>query len=144
MKVTTMKYDHLIIEKREYVFLKRLLNVSGYYADTTLRSSLKKLSEELYHAKILDEEAMPADVVRLNSRVEVRSGRGWKRKFQLVSPSNSDYKSDKISILTPMGAAVMGYSRGDTFSWKFPGGLQTVTIAAVEQIKIPIDLSVDL
>lgn len=144
MKVTNMKYGDLIIEKREYVLLKRLLNVSAYFADTTLRNSLKKLSEELQHAKILDEEAMPADVVRLNSRVEVRSGKGWKREFQLVIPSKSDYKSDKISILTPMGAAVMGYARGDTFTWTFPGGLQNVTIGEVEQQKQPIDLAVDL
>lgn len=142
--VNEMKYDNLIIEKKEYVFLKRLLNLSGYYSDSTLRASLKKLQEELSRARILDEAAMPADVVRLNSRVEVSSGNGWERKFQLVSPANSDIKSDKISILTPMGAAVMGYARGDSFSWVFPGGLQTVEIGAVEQVRKPIDLSVDL
>ncbi len=139
-----MKYDNLIIEKKEYVFLKRLLNLSGYYSDPTLRASLKKLSEEFYNAKIVDEEAMPADVVRLNSRVEVSSGNGWKRKFQLVSPSNSDIKSDKISILTPMGAAVMGYARGDSVSWIFPGGPKTVSIGEVEQLKKAINLSIDL
>lgn len=139
-----MKYDNLIIEKKEYVFLKRLLNLSGYYTDPTLRASLNKLSEELHNAKIVDEEAMPDDVVRLNSWVEVSSGNGWKRKFQLVSPSNGDAKSDKISILTPMGAAVMGYARGDSVSWIFPGGPKTVSIGEVEQLKKVINLSVDL
>lgn len=140
-----MKYDNLIIEKKEYVFLKRLLNLSGYYSDPTLRASLNKLSEELHNAKIVDEEVLPEDVVRFNSWVEVvSSGNGWKRKFQLVSPSNGDAKSDKISILTPMGAAVMGYARGDSVSWIFPGGQKTVLIVEVEQLKKVINLTVDL
>ncbi len=139
-----MKYKRLLIEKKEYVLLKRLLNLSGYHSDMSLKYSLKKLSEELQVAKILDEETMPGDVVRLNSEIDICADNGWKKQFQLVSPANSDIRANKISVLTPMGAAVMGYARGDSISWVFPGGHISVKIEGVKQRKHPLNLSVDL
>ena len=68
-----MKYGNLILEKKEYVFLKRLLNVTGYYKDENTKVSLKKLSGELTSAIIYDHEEMPADVIRFNSVVKVDS-----------------------------------------------------------------------
>jgi regulator of nucleoside diphosphate kinase len=50
-----------------------------------------------------------------------------------VSPAESDVKNDKISILTPMGAAVIGYAEGDTLIWEFPSGEQEMIIEKVEQ-----------
>ncbi|HBR53741.1 MAG TPA: transcription elongation factor GreAB, partial [Flavobacteriaceae bacterium] len=53
-------------------------------------------------------------------------------------------KKDKISILTPMGSALFGYSEGDTIEWDFPSGTQKIKIVAVTQdttqrtIDIPI------
>ncbi len=139
-----MKYRSLVIEKKEYVLLKRLMNLSGFYNDETLRKSAKKLSEELETAHILDETEMPEDVVRLNSEVTVRSGAGWRKTFQLVMPKESDLKKDRISISTPMGAAVIGYAQGDTVLWDFPTGEQRLTIEKVLQKKKHINLDMVL
>lgn len=128
-----MKYGSLVIVKKEYVLLKQLMNLSGYYKDETLRSSVKKLVGEMESARICDEVDMPVDVIRFNATVTIVSDGGWHKRFKLVMPDKSDVKNDKISILTPMGAAVMGYSQGDNVIWEFPSGEQKLTIEKVEQ-----------
>lgn len=136
-----MKYGNLILEKKEYVFLKRLLNVSGYYKDENTKESLKKLSTEMTVARICDNDEMPNDVIRFNSVVTVKSGT-WENQFQLVIPTERDIAANKISILAPMGAAVMGYAQGDSVIWKFPNGSKELLITSVIQAEKPIDIDV--
>jgi regulator of nucleoside diphosphate kinase len=128
-----MKYGRLVIEKKEYVLLKRFMNLSGYYKDDTLRISVRKLVGELESALICDEADMPKDVIRFNATITITSKKGWQRKFKLVMPYDSDVRKDKVSILTPMGAAVMGYAEGDSLVWEFPTGEQQLTIEKVGQ-----------
>lgn len=136
-----MKYGNLILEKKEYVFLKRLLNVSNYYKDQTTKDSLKKLSEELNNALIYDHDEMPDDVIRFNSVVAVQSGT-WQTEFQLVIPTERNISANKISILAPMGSAVMGYAIGDSVNWNFPNGVKELKIISVKQAEKPIDIDV--
>lgn len=128
-----MKYGSLVIEKKEYVLLKRFMNLTGYYKDDSMRTSVKKLVGELETAQIFDEHDMPDDVIRFNSTITIASKNGWNRKFRLVMPNDSDVKNDKVSILTPMGAAVIGYAEGDSIIWEFPSGEQKLTIEKVEK-----------
>lgn len=139
-----MKYGNLVIEKKDYVIVKRVLNLSEFHRDLTLRKSVGKLSKELESAKICDEAEMYEDVVRLNSVVTIASKNGWNKKFQLVMPKESDIKNDKISLLTPMGAAVIGYAEGDSLVWEFPSGEQKITITKVKQEKKHINLNMIL
>ena len=136
-----MRYGNLILEKKEYVFLKRLLNVSGYYKDQNTKDSLKKLSAELTNALICDNEEMPADVIRFNSFLTVSSGT-WSTEFQLVVPTERNIAANKISILAPMGSAVMGYAEGDSVIWNFPNGTKELTITKVKQAERPVDIDV--
>jgi len=128
-----MKYGSLIIDKKEYVYLKRILNISGYAEDFQTKKSLQRLIDELKNAQIVDEIEMPTDVIRFNSRIMVYSESGWEKSIQLVIPQDKDVKQDKVSILTPMGAALFGYSEGDTIEWDFPSGKQVIKIIAVVQ-----------
>ena len=139
-----MKHGNLIIEKKEYVLLKRLMNLSGYYKDETLRKSVKKLLGELESAKIVEDVKMPADVVRFNSVITIGSKEGWHKTFQLVLPTESNIKEDKISITTPMGAAVIGYAEGDTIIWEFPNGVKELTIEKINHEKKHINLDMVL
>jgi regulator of nucleoside diphosphate kinase len=132
-----MIHGSLIIEKKEYVLLKRFMNLSGYYSgyykDQTFRKSVEKLVGELESAQICDEADMPKDVIRFNTTLTIGSESGWRKTFKLVMPNESDVKNDKISILTPMGAAVMGYAEGDSLIWEFPSGEQRLSIEKVVQ-----------
>jgi len=136
-----MKYGSLVLEKKEYVFLKRLLNVSGYYKDQNTKDTLKKLSTEISSARIIDNEDMPVDVIRLHSTVSVTYG-NRQMEFQLVVPTERDIAANKISVLSPMGAAVIGYAKGDVVSWNFSNGAKELTITHVKQAERPVDIDV--
>ena len=114
LKNVEMKYGSLILEKKEYVYLKRILNISGYAEDHETQKSLMKLYEELKTAHIVDEAELPHDIIRFN-------------------PIDKDVNKSKISVLTPIGSALMGYSEGDTIIWDFPEGKTQLTIAKVIQ-----------
>lgn len=128
-----MKYGSLILEKKEYVYLKRILNVSGYAGDFEIQRSLQKLSDELKEAKILDHESMPSDIIRFNSKVTLIFEDGLEKTLQLVIPTERDIQKHKVSIMAPMGAALIGYAAGDTIIWDFPGGKHHLKIATVNQ-----------
>lgn len=128
-----MKYGNLILEKKEYVQIKHLLNLSGFTEDAETKQSFVKFIEELKTAHILDEHDMPADIVRLNSLVTVASGNQWEKTIQIVPPAEKDLKANKISVLTPMGAALFGYAVNDDVFWNFPSGPKELKILFVEQ-----------
>ena len=86
---------------------------------------------------------MPKDVIRFNSIITVTSG-AWQSQFQLVIPTERDISKNKVSILAPMGSAVMGYAEGDTVTWNFPNGTKELFIAKVEQAEYPVDMDVAL
>lgn len=136
-----MKYGGLILEKKEYVLLKKLMNLSGYHKDVTYKKSIAKLNNELKTAVVKDDKDMPTDVIRFNSIVTITAEEGWQKSFQLVKPSDSDLSNKKLSILTPMGTAVIGYAKGDTLLWEFPAGEKTLTVTNVEQKNNYIDIN---
>jgi regulator of nucleoside diphosphate kinase len=69
----------------------------------------------------------------MNSRLSVRDlGSGKKLiTFTLVFPSDADVEQDKISVLAPLGTAVLGYRLGDTFEWKMPGRVRRLKLEQV-------------
>ncbi|CAM4094182.1 GreA/GreB family elongation factor [Gillisia hiemivivida] len=130
-----MKYGSLILEKKEYVYIKRILNISGYAEDFETQKSLQRLIGELKNAQIVNEADMPEDVIRFNSKIMVYSENGWEKVIQLVIPPDKDAKQNKVSFLTPMGAALFGYSEGDSIEWDFPSGKQKLKIVTVTQVE---------
>ena len=139
-----MKYGSLIIEKKEYVNLKRILNISGYVEDFETQKSLQLLINELKNAQIVDEADMPEDIIRFNSKIRVSSEKAWEKNLELVIPSEQNRKEGKISVLTQLGATLFGYSEGDVVEWNFPSGSQKLKITDVKQEKsskkIPINI----
>jgi regulator of nucleoside diphosphate kinase len=134
-----MKYGNITLEKRDFVYLKGILNVSGFENNRETRESLAKLETELKTAIVLDEAEMPADVIRFNSRISLVVDGSSKVEMQLVKPQYKDLKTNKISILTPMGSALIGYAKEDQVLWEFPSGLKKITILGVEQEKLLSD-----
>lgn len=137
-----MKYGGLILEKKEYVLLKRFLSLSGYHKESILRQAVKKLYESLDTALILDENEIPKDIIRFNSVFTITSVCGWHKRFQLVIPTDSDINSNKLSILTPMGTAVIGLAKTDNFLWDFPLGKEKITITEVMQSHSHLDIDI--
>lgn len=128
-----MKYGNIILEKKEYVYLKRLLNLNTYTNNSNTQSSIQRLIEELKTAQIVDEIEMPEDVIRFNSNVKVIAENGWENTLKIVVPSEKNVKEHKISVLSPIGIALFGYSENDELVWDFPGGQRKIKIVAVNQ-----------
>lgn len=131
-----MKYDQLIIEEKEFLIIEKLLNLNKIAESITAKSHILKLQDELRNAtKVVPENEMPKDVVRLNSIVTVSSqDSAWKKTFTLVVPSESNVAESKISLLMPMGTAVLGYAKEDAILWDFPGGLKELKVVNVIQV----------
>ncbi len=87
------------------------------------------LSYELSRAKVLKNEKMPEQVVRLNSRVKVKDLDSKREMvFDIVLPQFSDVKANKISVLTPMGSALIGLAAGSKIAWKMPAGIRNLEV----------------
>jgi regulator of nucleoside diphosphate kinase len=65
-------------------------------------------------AKVVPDTDMPADVVRMNSRVEFELDDGKRQVVELVYPKDANIDEKRISVLTPIGAALIGLSSGQT------------------------------
>lgn len=134
-----MKYGNLIIEKNEFYFLKELVSWTKNYKDRHYKTSILKLLEELKQADIRENSEMPNDVVRLYSKATIKTPFQVKRTYQIVTPDKSDLRLNKISILAPMGLALLGYAEGDKIIWEFPIGKKEIEIQKVEQLLYTTD-----
>lgn len=101
------------------------------------REYWRALEDEVEKAMIVPEHEIPANVVTMHSRVRIIDMRtGEQRVFQLVFPSEANYSEGKISVLAPIGMALLGYAAGTEIEWKVPSGYRRLLIAAVEQRQV--------
>ena len=94
---------------------------------------LDTLEEELDKAKIVKPADIPPDVVTMNSRVRVKDitvGREF--VCQIVFPKDADSGLNRISILAPIGSALLGYRSGSTVEWQMPSGTRRLKVLSVE------------
>jgi regulator of nucleoside diphosphate kinase len=93
---------------------------------------LQRLQEELDRAHVVETTAIPQDVVTMNSRVRLLDVyTGEERLCALVFPSDANIELNKISVLAPIGTAMLGYRVGDMIEWEVPGGLKQLRIAEI-------------
>lgn len=99
--------------------LGRLLNL----VETQPGKRLEKLESELVRAKVVPRGRIPKDVVTMNSRVifENETTRE-RREITLVYPGNADIDAGRISVLVPVGTALLGLRVGQSIDWELPGG----------------------
>lgn len=113
---------------------RRLEELIGNPSALEDRSSdcLARLRDELARAEIVHQKDIPPDVVTMNSTVHlIDTKTGEKEAFTLVFPSDADIEQGRISVLAPVGTAILGYKAGDTFVWSVPGGERHLRIEAV-------------
>jgi regulator of nucleoside diphosphate kinase len=96
------------------------------------RHNAEELQMELKKAKVVDKDDLPQDVVRLNSRVIIKEeDKGKVMEVMLVTPDKADIKLRKISVLAPIGTALIGFRKGQKVAWQVPSGKKTFTILDV-------------
>jgi regulator of nucleoside diphosphate kinase len=102
-------------------------------SDPRKHGDLKGLTQELRRAIIVDPKDVFSDVITMNSRAEMRDlESGETDAFTLVFPSEANIDQEKISVLAPIGAGMLGYRVGDEFEWNVPAGLRRMKVTKVE------------
>ncbi|MGI6244738.1 MAG: nucleoside diphosphate kinase regulator [Pseudochelatococcus sp.] len=92
----------------------------------------EELQGEMERARVVAPDKVPAGVVRMNSEVEFESDDGQRRRVTLVYPGDADISAGRISILTPIGTALIGLSEGQSITWTARDGReQRLTVLSV-------------
>ena len=92
-------------------------------------SRIRFLQKVLEHSRVIDPAALPKDRVCLLSRVEFTTlSTGTRMKFEIVSPHEMDLEAGKISLKSPIGAALMGKKVGETAEAHTPSGILRLRI----------------
>jgi regulator of nucleoside diphosphate kinase len=83
----------------------------------------EKLESELVRANVVSREKIPKDVVTMNSRVIFENETtGERREITLVYPGSADIDAGRISVLVPIGTALLGLRVGQSIDWELPSG----------------------
>lgn len=93
---------------------------------------LEELDRELDRAEVVAAENLSPDVVTMQSTVRVRDvDSGTRVVYTIVYPVDADIDRKRISILAPVGTALIGYRAGDLIEWATPGGTRRLQIEEV-------------
>jgi regulator of nucleoside diphosphate kinase len=113
---------------------KRLLGlIEEWEADPHDRAHIDDLAEELERANVLEPQAIPGDVVTMNSRLLLTDAdTGEQKRITIVFPGMANADEGKISVLAPLGTALLGYRVGELVEWNVPSGLRRFQIDAIE------------
>lgn len=118
----------IYITEFDFARLKGLLQL-GISFQKRDRDHLESLQNKLDSAHIVDSASIPHNVVTMNSRVCLQEMETDDAHiYTLVFPSDSDIEANKISILAPIGTAILGYRTGDSVNWLVPAGVRRVRI----------------
>ncbi|MGV8091952.1 MAG: GreA/GreB family elongation factor [Mangrovibacterium sp.] len=123
--------DHIIITESDYTRLCNLVNAEKSSRSTELKH-LSVLGAEIKRAKRIDSRKILPDFVTMNSRIEVVDLDTDKTMtLQLVYPKDANYKQGRISVLSPLGSALLGYRVGSVISFDVPKGIKRMRISGI-------------
>jgi len=115
----------IIITKTD---LQRLLPVLDQH-DTPASESLET---ELHRAIVVDPRAVPADVVTMNSEVVYEDCATFtKRSVRVVYPRDADAARGLVSVLAPIGSALLGLRVNQTIEWPVPNGRKRIRVLEI-------------
>lgn len=117
----------IIVASEDRERLRRLLE---QHATSDLT---EQLEVELDRANVVPWHDVPADVVTMNSELEYEDvASGQRRRLRLVYPSDADTSAGRISVLAPLGCALLGLHVSQEIDWRMPGGLRRLRVLSVE------------
>ena len=127
-----MKAKNIVITEADYGRLQRLVESSRLFRPRDAEH-LDALEQELERATIVKAGDVPHDLVTMNSRVRVKDlNSGHEFTYQIVFPRDADVAKNRISVLAPIGTALLGYGAGITVEWQVPSGMRRLRILDVE------------
>lgn len=119
----------IVVSEFDYNRLTSLADVFGDRAPDVA----SVLQSEMDRARVVPVAAIPAAVVQMGSTVEFSSDTGQRKRVTLVFPGDADIAAGRISILTPVGTALIGLSPSQSIAWTAREGRRhRLTVLSVE------------
>lgn len=126
------KKHRLILSQKDYQLIMTYVK-KGWPNMAFNRQDAEELEIELRNARVVGDDEVPEDVVRLNSRVTIKEEQENKTiELTVVTPEKANIKQRLISIMSPIGTALIGFRKGQQVKWKVPAGKKTFTIMDVQ------------
>ena len=121
----------IYITKVDKERLQKLIDMEKEFHGVA-KDSLFDLERELARALVVVSEEIPKDVITMNSKVLLKDLDSQEEMtYTLVYPENADLLEDKISVLAPVGTAILGYRVGDVLDWPVPDGVLHLSVQEI-------------
>lgn len=122
------KGRHIYITDFDLERLKKLVGAAKAKSSRDVKH-LRELEGELGRAVVVASKDIPSNVITMNSTVALRDvDTGEKMVLTLAFPSEASMEDNKISILAPVGTAVIGCRKGDVIEWQVPAGTKRLKV----------------
>ena len=126
-----MKQRQIFITAFDKKRLDELIAVAHEFGEHA-RDDLDDLAAELARAKVIEPKKVPANVVTMNSKVRLHDlDTSEDLTYSLVFPDEADIDSGAISVLAPVGTAILGYREGNVVEWLVPSGQRRIRIERI-------------
>ena len=126
------KETNIYITRPDHERLTKLIEVAREREGDASREYLNRLEEELERAEVVEQKDIPPDVITMRSTVSLKDlDTGEEMIYWLAFPTEANFDEGKISILAPVGTAMLGYRRGDVIEWQVPSGLRRLKVEEV-------------
>ena len=128
-EATTVEQTTIYITELDRQRLEKLIELAGERSRRANHLYLAGLEEELERAETVAPEEVPADVITMRSKVRLRDlNTGEEMVYTLVFPSEANFDEGKISVLAPVGTAMLGYRVGNSIEWEVPSGRRRLKV----------------
>lgn len=120
-----MERPRILITDHDFVRLAQLVKLDE-------SRSAEALEEELARASIVSQKDIPNNIVTMNSKIRfVTQDNDTETEVTLVFPKDADVSSKQVSVLAPIGTALLGLQVGQTIEWAVPSGSRRLKVVAV-------------
>ncbi|HWW74793.1 MAG TPA: nucleoside diphosphate kinase regulator [Pyrinomonadaceae bacterium] len=128
-EATAVEQTTIYITELDRKRLEKLIELAGERSRRVNRQYLARLEDELERAETVAPEELPSDVITMRSKVRLSDlDTGEEMVYTLVFPSEANFDEGKISVLAPVGTAMLGYRVGDAIEWQVPSGLRRLKV----------------
>ena len=129
IEATAVGQTTIYITELDRKRLEKLIELAGERSRRANHLYLARLEDELERAETVAPEEVPSDVITMRSKVRLRDlDTGEEMVYTLVFPSEANFDEGKISVLAPVGTAMLGYRAGDTMEWEVPSGRRRLKV----------------
>ena len=126
------KETNIYITKPDHERLAKLIEIARERESDANREYLDRLEEELDRAEVVQQKDIPADVITMRSTVRLKDlDTSEEMIYRLAFPTEANYDEGKISVLAPIGTAMLGYRHGDVIEWQVPSGVRRLSVEEV-------------